>query len=172
VRVFSSTGADLGGFMAYDPSFTGGVRVAVGDVDGDGVDEIITAAGPGGGPHIRVFKFNGTGFSDIGSFMAYAPNFTGGVYVSTVTSPDGKVHWIVTGAGEGGGTHVRAFDNHGNPGTAGFMYGSSIDTSGIRLAGGNFVGSAPGQLAIVEGPGALPIVGFRRIDGPAFLPPS
>jgi len=169
VRIFSNTGADLGGFMAYDPRFTGGVRVAVGDVDGDGIDEIITAPGPGGGPHIRVFKLNGT---EIGSFMAYDPNFGGGVYLTTVTSPDGKIRWIVTGAGEGGGTQVRVFDVHGNLGAVGFFYGSPNDTSGVRIAGGNFIGSAPGQLAVAEGAGTLPIIGFRRIDGPAFLPPS
>jgi hypothetical protein len=167
VRIFSLNGTALGGFMAYAPNFGGGVRVAVGDVDGDGVDEIITAPGPGGGPHIRVFRLDGT---EIGSFMAYNPNFIGGVYVTTVKSPDGKTSWIATGAGEGGGTQVRIFDYHGNLGANGFFYGSPADTSGVRLAGGSFIGTVPGQLAITEGPGALPFVGYRRLDGPAFFP--
>jgi hypothetical protein len=167
VRIFSSSGAALGGFFAYPSNFTGGVRVAVGDVDGDGVDEIITGAGPGGGPHVRVFKLNGT---EIGSFMAYDPNFHGGVYVATVKSPDGKTDWIVTGAGEGGGTHVRVFDYHGNVGANGFMYGPAGDTTGVRVAGGAFIGTVPGQVAVTEGPGSLPLVGFRRLDGPAFFP--
>src|SRR5437588_275014 len=98
--------------MAYATGFTGGVRVAVGDVNGDGTPEIITGAGPGGGPHVRIFRMDGT---PIGGFMAYDPGFSGGVYVGTVRSADNKKDWIVTGAGEGRGTHIRVFDANGTP---------------------------------------------------------
>ncbi|MBV8159448.1 MAG: peptidoglycan recognition protein [Acidimicrobiia bacterium] len=167
VRIFSNTGAPLGGFMAYPTAFIGGVRVAVGDVFGDGSEEIVTGAGPGGGPQVNVFRMNG---QLVGSFMAYDPGFRGGVYVGTVKSPDGKSDWIVTGAGEGGGTQARVFDYHGDVGGNGFFYGPPSDTTGVRIAGGAFISQVPGQAVVTEGPGSLPLVGFRRLDGPAFFP--
>lgn len=76
----ASTGVLKTSFFAFAPSFRGGVRVAVGDVNGDGTDDIITAAGPGGGPQVTVY--DGNTFQPILSFFGLAPTFTGGVYVA------------------------------------------------------------------------------------------
>src|SRR5438034_5869193 len=73
VREFHHDGTDTGvGFYAYDAAFTGGVRVATGDLDGDKLDEIITGAGPGGGPHVRVFNQAGSPTA-VPGFYAYVP---------------------------------------------------------------------------------------------------
>src|SRR5262245_931566 len=50
VRVYNPDGSLRDSFLAYDAGFTGGVRVAVADVNGDAVPDVVTAAGPGGGP--------------------------------------------------------------------------------------------------------------------------
>jgi hypothetical protein len=109
VKIFNAiTGAETSSFMAYDINFRGGVSVAVGDIDGSGFAAIVTGAGQGGGPHVKVF--NGTDHSLIKQFMAYASNFSGGVYVAVGDYlSDGKYE-IITGAGFGGGPHIKIWD--------------------------------------------------------------
>src|SRR5262245_47847980 len=80
VRIFNSdTSAEMANFLAYDPAFRGGVRVASGDVNGDGVPDIITGAGATGGPHVKVFE--GREFQLIASWFAFDATFSGGVNV-------------------------------------------------------------------------------------------
>src|SRR4051812_46349965 len=105
VQVYNPDGTLLYSFQAYDASFRGGVRVAVGDVTGDGVADIVTAPGRSGKPQIKVF--DGTSGTEVANFMAYAENFRGGVYVA-VADVNGDGHAdVVTGADAGGGPHVR-----------------------------------------------------------------
>lgn len=66
--------------MAYAETYRGGVRVATGDIDADGVDEIITGTGENGGPHLRVFEQDGT-LRGI-EFFPFHPNFRGGMDVA------------------------------------------------------------------------------------------
>src|SRR5262249_51765877 len=68
-------------FFAFPIVFRGGVRVAVGDIDGDGVLDIICGAGPGGGPEVRVFS-GATGALIRDFFGVFPTSFTGGVYVA------------------------------------------------------------------------------------------
>ena len=186
VRAFAinpnnGTAAEVSGFMAYEPGFTGGVRVAVGDINGDGTDEIITSPGAGGGPHVRVFHINNdtTVATPFGNgFMAYEPGFTGGVWVGAGdVNGDGKDD-IITGAGPGGGPHVRAWslaaDGHSFTEIGGFMaYGVGY-TGGVAVAAGNMIledSEAPviDEIATVPGLGGGPHVRVWNKAG-AVLP--
>ena len=94
-------------FFAYAANFQGGVRVAAGDVTGDGNVDIVTAAGRNGGPHVKVMTPNGVMQRE---FFAYSANFLGGVYVDVGDYNADGFDDILTGAGFGGGPHIRVFD--------------------------------------------------------------
>jgi hypothetical protein len=110
VRAFTFEGKAILNFFAYDKNFRGGVNVSVGDVNGDGCDEIITGAGPGGGPHVRFFNDKGCA---LGGFFAYAKDFRGGVNVTTGDINNDDQDEIITGSGPGGDSQVKYFNDKG-----------------------------------------------------------
>ncbi|MFH1235866.1 MAG: VCBS repeat domain-containing M23 family metallopeptidase [Parcubacteria group bacterium] len=154
VKVYDAEGNLLNQFFPYPPGFRGGVDVATGDINGDGVDEIITGAGPGGGPHVRVMKRDGT---VIRQFFAYIETFRGGVRVAAADlNGDGKDE-VVTGAGPGGGPHVRIFDNKGNRTGQFFAYAETF-RGGIDVAAVNATEETPAAIITSAGPGGGPHV--------------
>jgi hypothetical protein len=138
--------------------------VATGDVTGDGVDEIVAATGPGPVNAVAVFKLDGT---QLFSFTPY-PGFTGGVWVAAghlYPSPNVE---IVTGAGEGGGPHVRVFTPTGQPDLAfpGFMAYDPRFRGGVRVAVAQvFAGPETGRIITGPGPGGGPDVRIVNADG-------
>jgi hypothetical protein len=102
----------IASFFAYDANFPGGVSVASGNIDGIGPDEIITGAGAGGGPHVKAFSRASDGtLNTLSSFFAYEANFRGGVDVGAMrATPTSDLSTVLTGAGPGGGPHVRSWN--------------------------------------------------------------
>ncbi len=97
-------------FFAFDSKLRAGVRVAGGDVDGDGKADIIAGAGTDGAPHVKVLKgMDGNNPKELASFYAYDSQFRGGVSVG-FTKPYG-VPMIITGPGVGGGPHLKFISN-------------------------------------------------------------
>lgn len=142
-------------FFAYDPGFSGGVTVAAGDVDGSGIDSIITGPGAGGGPQVRVFGSNGAMRQ---AFFAYDPAFTAGISVAAGQIGDSGPDRIFTGAGAGGGPQVKAFDGvTANQLASLFAFDPSF-TGGVRVAGTNGIGSSSADLLVAAGPGGGPEV--------------
>ncbi|MDQ1374405.1 MAG: thermitase, partial [Actinomycetota bacterium] len=129
-------GAALALVRAYG-GFGGGVRIAVGDLTGDSGTEIVTGAGRGGGPHVRVFT---SGYGDRGGFFAYTSGFSGGVDVAAGNVDGSGVDEIVTGPGPGGGPHVRVFRPDGTPVGGGFMAYNPAFTGGVSVAVGDIDG--------------------------------
>ncbi len=113
VRVFNQDGVLINpGFFAYAKNFRGGVNVSIGDLNGDGIKEIVCGAGFGGGPHVRVYKKDGTLINP--GFFAYDKGFRGGVNVSVADTNGDGIDEIVTGPGFGGSPLARIYDRDGN----------------------------------------------------------
>jgi hypothetical protein len=156
VKVFDGhSGQELASFMAYASTFTGGVRVAVGDVTGDGVAEIITAAGPNGGPHVKVFTLGG---QVLASFMAYDATFTGGVRVAAGDLDGDGVAEIVTGPDVGGGPHVKIFAGSTGVEQASFMAGPTAPQQGARVAAADWTHDGRAEVVVGSGPSSTPTV--------------
>lgn len=116
---------------AYTPAFKGGVNVAVGDLDGDGLREIVTGAGPTGGPHIRVFKTDGSLWST--GFFAFDKRERGGVSVALGdVNRDGKDE-VIAGSGQGTIPRVRIFSRTGEL-LREFTLGTSVSSRGITVS--------------------------------------
>ena len=101
-----TTGALRFSFYAYDPSFTGGVHVAVGSVYGNGSLQIVTSPGMGAAPDIRVF--DGATGTLLREFYAYDPGCTVGVSVAVGDVEGDGFADIVTGT-TAGNPDVRVF---------------------------------------------------------------
>ncbi len=146
---------------AYVPGFRGGVRTATGDVNNDGVEDIITGVGAGGGPHVKVF--DGRSGAEIASFFAYDAGFTGGIFVAAGdVNGDGRAD-IITGADAGAGPHVRVFSGAGYGELASFLAYHESFRGGVRVAAGDLDGD--GRADIITGPGAGALAHVRAFDG-------
>jgi hypothetical protein len=148
-------------FFAFGPTFEGGVRVAMGDVTGDGVPDLIVGAGPGGGPHVQAF--DGQTGAVLLSFFAYHPAFRGGVFVAAGdVNGDGRTD-IITGAGAGGGPHVQAFDGQTGALLLSFFAYHAGFHGGVHVAAGDLTGDGRAEIITGAGPGGTAHV--RIFDG-------
>jgi len=182
VRVFEAgTSVQRFNFFPYEANFTGGVRVAVGDVNDDGVDDIATIPQVGGAPRLRVF--DGRDGATIIDTFAFDPNFRGGGHVAIGDFNGNGTGDIIVGAGEGGGPHVQVFqlDPLGANGlktlSSFFAYDGAL-RSGVRVAAGplqrlgrDFIVTAPGAgggseirvfdaQQVINRPIAVPVLSF------------
>ena len=155
------------GFFAYDPSFTGGATVAVAHVVGSNRADIVTGAGPGGGPHVRIWDVSSGAAMDAGGWFAYTPGFTGGVRVAA-GSVDGQPS-IVTGAGPGGGPHVRSFTPAGAERVGLMAYGAGF-SGGVSVAVGDADSDNRGEIVTAPASGGGPHVRVFEGNGAAGSP--
>ncbi|MBN9520569.1 hypothetical protein J0H58_18950, partial [bacterium] len=149
----------------YGADFTGGVRVALADVTGDGTADLVTAPGAGTAPTIRVYDGADPDHALVASFDAFESSFTGGVSVAAADLTGDGFAEVVVGADLGGGPRVVVFDGATVGGTAApvtlddFL---AIDDAnfrgGVRLALGDISGDGVADLLVGAGYGGGPRV--------------
>lgn len=150
-------------FRPYEGKFKGDISMAVADLNGDATKEIVTGAGAGGGPHVRVFDINGRAL--IGGFFAYDRNFRGGVNVAVIDLNGDDTQEIVTAPGKGGGPQIRIFTKDGRPLTGGFFAYDKDFRGGVSLAVGNVDGQGDKEIVVAPGPGSGPELRIFSKDG-------
>lgn len=139
-------------FLAYNPDYRGGVRVATADMNGDGYKDIITTPGPGGEPTVAIYS--GLSGALLKTFLAYDPKFQNGLFVTTGdVNGDGQTD-IITAPEAGGGPHVRVFDGKTFAEIRGFMAYDTSYTGGVTVAAGDVDGDGKAEVITAPATGA------------------
>lgn len=157
VRVYEPQGQLAYEIAAFDSSFTGGIRVAMGDVNGDGANDLIVGSGPGIATTVKIF--DGKTQQILRTLSPFESSFTGGVYVSAGNLDGMTGDEFVISPDEGGGPRVRVFQLNLTPSIADFF---GIDDpnfrGGARTAIGDLNGDGKSDLIVAAGFGGGPRV--------------
>jgi hypothetical protein len=111
VRVYSGASRYRKVILDFEPFLHAsrtGASVALGDLNGDGRDELI--AGQSAGDRPRVAIFDGANKRRLADFNAYDESVRGGVSVATGMLEEGGRVSLVTGAGPGGPPTVNVYN--------------------------------------------------------------
>lgn len=163
--IFNGEGKELRRLHPYDRGVRFGVNLAAGDVDGDGVDEIIVGKGPAheNNTLIVILDLNG---NEVGRFTAFDGKRFGVNVASGDIDGDGRDEIIAApGPGQGYWPTVKVFDSKGEllheykvNGTIMYDGGYSlILRHGLELGAGDVDGDGIGEIVA----GSAHIRGYR-----------
>lgn len=171
LKVFDkNTKALLSKIKVFSKKFKVGLRVAAGDLDSDGIDELVAGSGPGKIAEIKVYNFFG---KLIWKKYPFGKKFKGGLDVAAGDVDGDKIDEIIVGAGSGYRPYVRIYRADGKE-TKSFLAYGKRHRAGVRVAAADI--DRDGMKEILTGPdkGGSPHLRVFEPDGKprplAFFP--
>lgn len=162
VTIFDGNGNVISRFFAYAPHLRSGVRVAICDLNKDGIGEIVTAPGKGGRPHIRIFNAQGEPVVHPG-FFALDGKFQGGAHIGCGDVNADERAEIIVAAAQGGGPHVTVHNYKGQT-IASYMAYAENFRGGIRLATADFNNDNRDEILTAPEVGAPHVQMFNTLE--------
>ncbi|QEL19210.1 Ig-like domain repeat protein [Limnoglobus roseus] len=155
-------------FGIDDPAFRGGARASLGDLNGDGVADLVVSAGFGGGPRISVYDgkslAGGQQVHLVPDFFLFEDTLRNGAYVAVGDVNGDGFADIIGGGGPGGGPRVLALSGKTlltqgvtaafeSP-VANFFAGDTENRGGIRVSVKDLDGDERADVVVGSGTGA------------------
>jgi FtsP/CotA-like multicopper oxidase with cupredoxin domain len=163
VRLYDGNGDRFVATIIPFPGFEGSVNVAMGDIDGDGILDLIVGSGPDHAPEVVAYagasiRGKGAFGTELAHFQAFEPAARGGVSVAVAQIDGTTSDNIIVGSPPGVPSEVKVYQSQlsSAPGVVPAIFSTfkpyGDDRSGVSIATG-FVDFSTGRESIVTAPG-------------------
>jgi hypothetical protein len=164
VRLYDGNGDRFVATIIPFPGFEGAVNVAMGDVDGDGILDLVVGAGKDHAPEVVAYagaaiRGKGTFGTELAHFQPFGADARGGISVSVAPIDGSTADNIIVGSSPGVPSEVKVYQIPvaSTAGAAPLLFSAfkpyGEDRSGVTVASG-FVDFSTGRESIITAPGA------------------